>query len=222
MNKVKEAVIYGASGLGREIYELVGRDFSEQFKVVAFIDDSDDAPKEIKGIPVVDKAFLNDRELAVIVGFASTKAKKKLFEELSAKSNLSFPNIVSKHALVNDDVQLGKGVVITDFCWISTNVEIDDATFLNVGTLVGHDATIGKYCSFMSQCDICGNTKIDECVYCGAKTFFLQGIKVGNNAETAAGAIVIKNVKKNEIVSGNFAIPHIKHLAADVKDMLNR
>jgi len=222
MTEIKKAVIYGASGFGREIHELMKRDLADQFEVIAFVDDALDIDEEVNGIQVVQKDFLKDKELSVVIGIADTGIKLRLYKELSAYQNLQFPNIISKHAIVNPDAQLGEGVVITDFCWISTNVKIGNMVAFNVGTVIGHDSVIGDGCSFMTQCDISGHVTVGKGTYFGAKTFILQGLNIGKNVKTAAGSVAINNIKDNAFVSGNFAIPHEKHLMADAKDKLAR
>ncbi|WP_288333561.1 NeuD/PglB/VioB family sugar acetyltransferase [uncultured Cloacibacillus sp.] len=203
MGKVKDMVIYGAGGLGREILSLLKRDYADVWSVIGFIDDSQDMPKEIDGVQLFSKDFLDGRELAVVLGFADPEGKSRVFKDLSKKKNLSFPNVISKKAVIDSNARLGKGVIITDFCWISTNASVDNAVFINVGSAIGHDAIVGDCCSIMPQCAISGNVTIGRTTLIGAKTFILQGIAIGDSAMIAAGTVVCRNVGNKEIALGN-------------------
>ncbi len=201
---MNDIVIYGAGGLGREILCLIKRDYADSLNVIGFIDDTVGMPEEVSGIKILPKHILDSyKGLSVVLGFSDTKFKRGVFTELSAKKNLLFPNIISKNAVVNSDVRLGCGVIITDFCFISTNVVINDAVFINVGTAVGHDVKIDSYCSIMPQCAISGNVRIGSETLIGAKSFILQNKTVGARATLTAGAVVCRDVNDDEIAMGN-------------------
>ena len=200
---LKDIVIYGAGGLGREILSLIKRDYSDVWRVIGFIDDAPNLPSEIDGVKLLSKDILDSRELSVVLGFADPKLKAKVFKDLSRKKNISFPNIISRSAVVNKDLRIGNGVVITDFCWISTNVTINNAVFLNVGVTVGHDAVIEDFCSIMPQCAISGYVRVGSETLVGAKSFVLQQKTIGRQAVIAAGSAVFVNVEDNQTVWGN-------------------
>ncbi len=192
-------VICGAGGLGREILSLVRRDYAGWFNVIAFIDDSPNSDGTVEGLPVYSQDFLDTRELAVVIGFANPKQKSKLFSRLEAKPNLSFPNILSKYAIINSDAKLGKGIVVTDFCSIATKAVIEDAVFLNVAAIIGHDAKIGRACSIMPQCAVSGFVSVGEETLIGAQSFIMQGKAIGKGAIVSAGSVVCKNLRDGEV-----------------------
>lgn len=199
MADIKDLVIYGAGGLGREILSLIRRDYADEWRVVGFIDDSCDRPNSVEGIAVFSQEHLDAAHVGVVFGFADTHQKNRLLTKLETRSNLSFPNILSKHAIINIDAKLGKGVVVTDFCSISTKAVIEDGVFLNVGTIVGHDVRIGRACSLMPQCAISGYVTIGKETFIGAQSFVLQGKCIGEKATISAGAVVCRDIGDGEI-----------------------
>ena len=196
-------IIYGAGGLGREILSLIQRDYNETWQVVGFIDDNMINGDYIDGIEVLPKSVLEDNDHNIVFGIADPKVKQKIFNTLKHSGNIFFPRIVAKSAIIDPDVTLGEGVVIADFCWISKNVTIGDGSFVNVSTTLGHDVTIGSFTSIMPQCAISGHVNIGECSLIGAKSFILQGIKLGQNVVACAGSVIFSRVEDNEIVIGN-------------------
>lgn len=202
-NSIKDTVIYGAGGLGKEVLSLIRRDFVDRLRVVGFIDDAPNMPSEVAGIKLLSKEVLAKHNLAVVLGFANPKLKSNVLKELSAKTNLSFPKIVSKKAVVGSNVLIGIGTIITDFCWLSTDVVINDAVFINIGSAIGHDVTIGDCCSIMPQCAISGCVKIGKETLIGAKSFILQGATIGDNATIIAGSVICRSVGNNGVALGN-------------------
>ena len=192
-------VICGAGGLGREILSLIRRDYANQFYVIGFIDDNPNLTGTVEGLPVYSQDFLDKQALSVVIGFADPKQKARLFSVLEAKPNLSFPNILSKHAIINSDAKLGKGIVVTDFCSIATNAVIEDAVFLNVAAIIGHDAKIGRACSIMPQCAVSGFVSVGEETLIGAQSFIMQEKTIGSGAIISAGSVVCRNLRDGEV-----------------------
>lgn len=210
MADIKDLVIYGAGGLGREILSLIRRDYADEWHVIGFVDDSEYGPEDIYGVRVYDKTFLDSHNVAVILAIGDPVSKGKIFSELLECGNITFPNIISNKAIVCTDTQLGKGNVITDFCWVSTNVTIGDGVLVNVATTIGHDSKIGDFVSIMPQCAISGKVNVGNSSLIGAKSFILQGKHIGQQSVVAAGSCVFRNVDDGETVWGNPAHTLIK------------
>ena len=203
MTDTKDLVIYGAGGLGREILSLIRRDYADEWQVVGFIVDCSDRPDMVEGVPVFSPEYLKTAGLAVVFGFADTHQKNKRLTQLECCNNLSFPNILSRQAIVSPDAKLGKGVVVTDFCNISTKATIGDAVFINMGTLIGHDVVIERACSIMPQCAVSGFVKVGQETFIGAHSFIMQGKNIGKDVTIAAGSVVCRDVDDGGIAMGN-------------------
>ena len=91
---------------------------------------------------------------------------------------------------VFDRTYLGKNVKVDNLVHIAHDVKIGDNTFVVACTLIG------------------GRTKIGRNSYLGPNCTVKNGLLLGENSKVSMGAVVTKNVKDNEVVTGNFAIPH--------------
>ena len=93
------------------------------------------------------------------------------------------------------------------------NAKIGDYCILNTGAILEHDCEIGNGVHLMPGAVIGGNTFLGNYVTIGINATILPKIRIEDGAFIGAGAIVTKNVKKNEIVAGNPAkfIRYIKH-----------
>ena len=209
-NELKDIVICGAGGLGREIAALIKRDYAEEWHIIGFIDPNPNLSDNIDGLQLLPENYLDENAVAVVLGMASAERKAVLFKQLSLKHNINFPNIISRKAIIAPDTHLGNGNVITDFCWVSTNVTIGDGVLVNVATTIGHDSKIGDFVSIMPQCAISGKVNVENSSLIGAKSFILQGKHIGQRSVVAAGSCVFRNVDDGETVWGNPAHTLIK------------
>ena len=127
--------------------------------------------------------------------------------------------------------KIGSGVIIYPGCWITPgrNLILDDDVVLSRGVLISSEGgvSIGKrtqigYGSKIFSSNhsippigdplpISGDSHLKEDherivigkdVWVGANCVILPGVKIGEGAVIAAGAVVVKDVEKNTIVAG--------------------
>ena len=72
-----------------------------------------------------------------------------------------------------------------------------------VTNIIHHDVLIVEYATIAPRAVILGSVKIGKFSYIGANSTIKQGVMIGNNAVVGAGAVVIKDVKDNDVVAGN-------------------
>ena len=73
---------------------------------------------------------------------------------------------------------------------------------------VAHDSKIGKNVFLTAGVIVCGRVKIGANSYLGPNCTIKNGLFLGENTKISMGSVVTKDVKDNEVVTGNFAIPH--------------
>lgn len=73
---------------------------------------------------------------------------------------------------------------------------------------VAHDSKIGKNVFLTAGVIVCGRVKIGANSYLGPNCTIKNGLFLGENSKISMGSVVTKDVKDNEVVTGNFAIPH--------------
>ncbi len=115
-------------------------------------------------------------------------------------------------------VRLHDRVEVQANCTISRSVfagftDLGEDTKLDNLVHVAHDVRIGKRCFLPACVMIAGSVTIGDDVWIGPNASISNGINIGDRAHITLGAVVTKDVKADERVSGNFAIDHQKFLA---------
>lgn len=92
------------------------------------------------------------------------------------------------------------------FEWDYTSV--NDYSKLDAHSHIGHASKIGKRVLIGSHANLAGNVTVGDDAYIGPGTTISNRLNIGNGAKVTIGSVVTKDVADNQIVTGNFAIPH--------------
>lgn len=210
---MKDIVIYGAGGFGREIACLIKliNEKERKWNVVGFLDDN----PEIKGtvneygkvLGGIDWINSYNKPLAVAVAVGSSAD----VQDISSKINnlhVDFPNIIAPSVtfLDKESVRMGKGNIICSSCLISCNVTIGNFNLMNGFIPVGHDTVIGNYNVIMPSTNISGRVSIGDRNFLGVKSTVLQCVKIGNDVRIGAGSVLMRNTKDGNLYMGNPAV----------------
>ena len=118
-----------------------------------------------------------------------------------------FPDIGG--VTVEDEVCIGSGACIDRGTLAHTT--IGRGTKVDNLVHVAHNVTIGPGCLLTGMANLSGGSKLGEGVYVGPSAW-IAGVSVGDGAWVTGGAVVTRDVKPGQKVSGNFAIPHDKFI----------
>ncbi|MBR5174338.1 MAG: acetyltransferase [Bacteroidales bacterium] len=207
---MKDIVIFGAGGLGREVACLIKRINAMQLEwnLVGFYDDGIEVgTKNEYGVVLgnVHDLASYDKEVSVAIAIGAPKTVKKIVEILSVNEKLKFPNLISPDFSISDpgNYSLGYGNIIQRNCTISCNVHMGNFNILNTGIGLGHDARMGDYNSFMPAVKISGEVTIGDCNFFGVGSIVLQQLKVGNGIKLGAGSVLMRRAKDDTLYMGN-------------------
>jgi acetyltransferase EpsM len=118
------------------------------------------------------------------------------------KKGLRPLSIVSKDAKIYSSF-VGIGVQLFPNSIIQNNAKVGNFSILNTGSILEHDTEIGNGVHLMPGCVIGGNAIIKDYVTIGMNATILPGVVVEQGSYIGAGAVVTKNVEKNNVVTGN-------------------
>lgn len=203
-NEIKKIVIYGAGGLGREIYELI--DEVNKYNILGFLDDVIINNKVSVNIPILGGIeFLHNIEypIGVVFAIADVYVKQNIYKKiLQINKGHYFPIVIAKNSYVSKRAMLSEGTIVGRYCSVSTSVQLGKLVFLNTKCDIGHDSIIGDFCSLMPSVNVSGNVSVGQRTLIGVQSAILQRIKIGSDVTVGMGSKVMTDVPDNCTVMG--------------------
>ena len=201
-------IILGAGGHARELYnEFI---WSGIQPPNYFYDDSGNAPATLLDQKVLDSLDaarnLNSAIQQFVVGVGNPLIRKKLYDLFSNAGFEPF-SLISVHARVGINNELGRGLNVMTGAVITTNVCIGDGTLVHINSSIHHDCKIGSFCEISPGSRILGKVTLGNLVSIGSGAIILPGIRIGDNVKVGAGAVVTRDLENNEVVVGVPAKP---------------
>lgn len=206
---MKNIVLYGASGFGKEVAYIIERinDIEPTYNLLGFLDDG---TQYHEGITINGYPWLGNGNWIIehkdeclctcTIGYPKTKAR---IQRRLTELGVHFETIVAPDARLSPLCEIGSGSVIYGYTSISVNCKIGEGVLLNGRVSVGHDVEIGDFTTIMVGTGISGGCRIGSETNIGGHAFIIPGRKVGDGATIAAGSVVFTNVKSGTTVLGN-------------------
>jgi len=204
---MKNLIIIGAGGFGREVYNLAKRcnGYNTDFLIKGFLDDKIDALSEFnypaKVISSVED-YKPEKDDVFVCALGDVRWKMKCSNIILNKGG-EFFSLIHPSTTVMDNVNLGKGLIIMPNVLISNDSTVGDFVTIQAFTAIGHDCKIGDWCQLNSYSFLGGFCELENGVTLNPQSVLLPKLKVGENAIVGAGSVVIKNVKPKTTVFGN-------------------
>lgn len=203
---MKDIIIVGASGLGRELVDWIEdiNDVNPTWNILGFLDDNLEA---LNGYPSYYKVIgrIADWDPKpnqwFVCGLAFPEIKRHCVELLKSRG-AQFATIIHPTALISKFSEIGEGTVITQRSGLNTNTKVGNFVTL-LESRMGHDSSIGDFSTLSGDCNINGHVSIGQDVYVSCGVSIAPSKKIGDGAKIGIGSIVISNVKPGVTVFGN-------------------
>ena len=198
---MRNIVIVGASGLGREVYQWLSA-LGEKQKVKGFLDPNNSALNNSNiDLPIlgVEDTYHPETNDVFIIAITNLKIKQKAIDKLKAK-NACFRSVIHPTALISEHSNVGVGVIIFPHASISTDANVGSYTIINLGAVIGHDATVGDYSFIGTYVNLSGWSKVGIGCYIGSGSFVAQRSIVEDGAKVSSNVSVFGKIKSGEIV----------------------
>lgn len=202
MGMIEKLILVGSGGCMRELLWQIEElnKHQKRWDVLGYVDVS--ASDEVvrvgeKEYPYLgnDEYLLNAKEsinAAICVG--SPVIRRKIAEKLQKNPYIQFPNLILGDVRICDDVQMGKGCIISMDVRISTNVQMGDFVFLNLGSGICHDGRIGDFVTLSPDVRLAGNVAVEDGCDIGLGAKVIQGIHIGKDSIVGAGSVVVRDI----------------------------
>lgn len=208
--------VYGASGCGRGVMPLAREQLRRQNigpERLVFVDDHPPASM-VNGQRVLgyaDFLAIEASERFAVLAIANSAIRQQLARRCAADSVQPW-TVRAANVVVMDEVQLGKGAILSPFVTLTSNIRVGQHFQANLYSYVEHDCEIGNYVTFAPGVHCNGNIVIEDHAYIGTGAVLKQGrpgrpLVIGQGAVVGMGAVVTKDVPPGLTVVGNPAKP---------------
>ncbi len=190
-------VVIGGGGHARVVTNILKK--NQQFRVIGYTDHEDKG--SILGCPylgndsILESLIAQRQACAAAIGIGMVKvitARICVMENLEMLG-FDIPAIVSKDAVLNENVIIGKASMVGDGAIINCGSKIGVCSIINTNSTVEHDCDIGSYVHIAPGAIISGEVKIGNHSFVGAGAIIIQGKTIGENVTIGAGATVVRD-----------------------------
>ncbi len=204
--KVKDIIIVGGGGHAKVIINILKK--NREFNILGYVDIENNG--SILGVDYIgnDDVFIDDSSnsnLGLCIGIGkvdSSDRRRKIIEKIKKKC-FYWPPIISLNAIINEEVNVGKGSQIFDGVIINCSTEIQEFCIINTNSTIEHDCIIGKYSHIAPGVTISGGVSVGTNVLVGAGAIIIQNINICNDVVIGAGSVIIKNITEPGTYIGN-------------------
>lgn len=191
-------VIVGGGEFAHLIIDVIKR--LDKYDILGYTDIDDKGP--VQGVEylgndeVLKEIIKRHQNCNAVVGVGLIKisyARNKIYEMVKSMG-YQFPSIVSKSAVLQDDVFLDEGTCVLDHALINAGTRIGKCCIVGPGSIIEHHCTSGDFVTFATG------------------SIFAAGSTIGNNSILSVGAIVVshKDICSNCFIgAGSVAINSI-------------
>lgn len=208
---MKDIVIYGAGGLGKEVAWLIQNINNKKptWNILGFIvgeSYSELFGKEIYGYKVLGgENWLSQYKEEIYVTCAIGKGivRKSIYEKILLLPNIKLATLIDPSVIIDRTVIIGVGSIICRNCTVTVDTIIGNGVLMNTGASVGHDSILGDYCTLLTNSIVAGHTTLGDCCEVGSGAFVLEGKTVVANTVIAPLSSILKDIKDAGTYVGN-------------------
>ena len=208
-NKInlKALGIYGAGGLGREVYELASliNLTSENWSHIVFIDDGENIfnPRELPIFKFSElKKSYNSESIEICIAIGEPEIRRTLYDKILL-NNYNITSLIHPKIHVPKSTKIGLGAIISNYVSLSCDVKIGNNVYIHPNACIGHDSKIDNSSVISSYVDVAGDCNVGESSFLAINVCLKHGTSIGSYSIVGMGSIVFKDLPSNIIAIGN-------------------
>ncbi len=211
--KMKNLIIVGVGGFGREVAWLVERINAKNptWNLLGFVDDNESIlGTNVNSYPVLGtcECLSNYPDTYIVCAIGASKTRRKIIDKInSTLKDVKYATLIDPSVESSNLVSVGEGSIICAHSILTVNIEIGSHVIINLDCTVGHDVVIHNFVTVYPSVNISGNTQIMELSELGTGTQIIQGKKIGSESIVGAGSVVVKDIPEKCTAVGCPATP---------------
>ncbi|MBE5863911.1 MAG: acetyltransferase [Lachnospiraceae bacterium] len=210
---MKDLIIIGAGGFGREVAWLVERynKVNPTWKLLGFLDDNESIQgKKMNGYEVLGKTDDASKysEAYFVCAVGASKTRERIIEHVKqVHPHIKFATIIDPTAEFSEYVTFGEGTIICAHTIITVNISIGSHVIINLDCTIGHDSVLEDFVTLYPSVNLSGATRIKRVAELGTGMQIIQGKTIGEYSILGAGAIVVDDIPPRCTAVGSPARP---------------
>lgn len=205
---MKQVVIIGAGGFGREVLDVIDacNQVQQSYDPLGFIVDPQFGRPGtlVNDRPIVGgfdwlAEHVNDTFVVCAVG--PSHQRFQLIER-AKKLGCRFISLIHPSAILTRWVSMGEGVIITAGCILTNQIEIGDHVHINLDCTIGHNARLMDFVTLAPGVHVSGNVTMETGCYVGTGANIIEKLEIGEWSTVGAGSVVIGNIPANSTAVG--------------------
>jgi len=198
---MRNIVIVGASGLGREAYQWLS-DLGERENVKGFLDPNKSALHNSRiDLPILgrEETYNPEPHEEFVIAITDPGIKQKAINILKTK-NANFRSVIHPTAIISEHSDVGTGVIIYPYALISCDAAVGSYTVITIAAVIGHDVTVGEYSYIGTNTVLAGWSSVGIGCYIGSNSVIAQRAIVEDGSKVSSNVTVFGKIKGGEIV----------------------
>lgn len=202
---MKKKIIYGASGHGKVIADIIQKRGEE---VMGFVDDDESKWESLyAGYRVLGGRdylirLIETEDIEVVIGVGDNFRRRKVFEKLAGEK-IHFGVFVHPSAQLGTGVTIGEGTVVMANCVVNPDTRIGRHCIVNTAATIDHDTIIGDFVHISPGAHLGGGVEVGDFTWVGLGAAVIQNIILAENCIIGAGSVVIRDVEADSVVVGH-------------------
>lgn len=200
---MEDIVIIGFGGHAKVIADSIEQ--SEKYNIVGYTDveKSKSNYSYIGSDEGLISLFQKGVRKAVIgLGYLGKSSLRDKLVSFAKEIGYEFPVIRDSTAIISSDVVIEEGTYIGKNAVINAGSKIGKYCIINTGTIIEHENIIGDYSHISVGTILCGEVSVGHHSMIGAGTTVVQCRKIGNHCIVGANSTVLEDVSDNAKVYG--------------------
>jgi sugar O-acyltransferase (sialic acid O-acetyltransferase NeuD family) len=203
---MKQLLILGAGGMGKEIYYTARHSigYGTEFVVKGFLDfpNPDWDTKIYPPIIGIEDDYEIQPDDVFTCSIGEVNLKRKVCEKMKARG-ATFQTLIFDNVQIRENVQIGEGCIIDSYAHIGSDVVLGENCLIQAFACVAHDCVVGDYSRIDVRSLLVGGVKVGNNVTVHTNAVVSHKVVLEDNSTVAAMSFVIRSVKAGTTVMGN-------------------